>query len=226
MRGKKPVGSAPEGDCCTKRRRCSTRRTRSNWTCTTTSCPPIARTTVDASLLLERITPAHRANGYVFAPVDQLLHSAAHLFLDAEPRERVRDLVDMDGLRRHFGAKPGFWEELPARAAQLGLSEPLAPAAHFLRRWFETPAPETAWRQIERQGPGPLGRAWLLPVLTELLTPSNPDGLPPRLQNAAATVVLARYHMNRMPLRLLIPHLWHKRRSGPSTAAPTGADVR
>jgi hypothetical protein len=185
----------------------------------------VARTTVDASLLLAGLRPARPAGWQVFAPADQLLHSAAHLFLDAEPRERVRDLVDMDGLCRHFGAEGGFWDALPDRAAQLGLAEPLALASHFLLSWFETPIPESAVRAIGRQGPGPLRRAWLLPLLAELLTPSDPDGLPPRSQNVAATVVLARYHLNRMPLRLLLPHLWHKWRAGGAPASTPASGV-
>jgi hypothetical protein len=172
--------------------------------------PPVAHTTVDTALLLDRLRPARPAGWSVFDPVDQLLHSAAHLFLDAEPRERVRDLVDMDGLCRHFGADPGYWEALPVRAAQLGLSEPLALASHFMQSWLDTPVPESVRQTIARQGPGPIRWAWLLPLFSELLTPSDPDALPPRIQNVAATVVLARYHLQRMPARLLLPHLWHK----------------
>jgi hypothetical protein len=35
----------------------------------------------------------------------------------------------------------------------------------------------------------------------------------------AATVLLARYHFNRLPLRLLVPHLWHKWRTGQALAS-------
>jgi hypothetical protein len=76
--------------------------------------PPVARTTVDADRLLQRLRPSRWAPWSVFDPADQMLHSAAHLFLDAEPRDRVRDLVDLDGLGRHFGQHDGrvddaFW---------------------------------------------------------------------------------------------------------------------
>ena len=107
--------------------------------------PPLARTHVDVDLLLARLRPSAWPGWMVFAPVDQLLHSAAHLFLDAEPRERIRDLVDLDGLMRHFGAtQPDFWNELPTRAKQLGLSEPLALACHFVRSWMATGEPSTS----------------------------------------------------------------------------------
>ena len=33
---------------------------------------------------------------------------------------------------------------------------------------------------------------------------------PPLTQDLAAMLLLARYHRQRMPLPLLVPHLWHK----------------
>lgn len=176
--------------------------------------PPVARTTVDADRLLAALQPCAWPAWQVFQPIDQFLHSAAHLFLDAEPRERVRDLVDLDGLARHFGAADAtFWPALTARANELGLAEPLALAAHFLGQWFDTPIPPPSLQAIADRGPGTLRRAWLLPVMASLLTPADPDQLPPRSQDLAATIVLMRYHRNRLPLRLLVPHLWHKWRS-------------
>ena len=59
--------------------------------------------------------------------------------------------------------------------------------------------------------------AWLLPLLEAALMPTEPDDDAPFAQHAAATLLLARYHRQRMPLRLLVPHLWHKLR--PSRAA-------
>ena len=103
--------------------------------------PPVARTHVDATLLLERLQPSRWAAWQVLCPADQVLHSAAHLFQDSEARDRVRDLVDLDGLLLHFGTEPAFWDELPLRARELGLTEQLALACHFCMRWFGTPVP-------------------------------------------------------------------------------------
>jgi hypothetical protein len=60
--------------------------------------PPVARTHVDAGLLLQRLKPSRWTAWQVLDPPDQVLHSAAHLFLDSDIRDRVRDLVDLDGL--------------------------------------------------------------------------------------------------------------------------------
>jgi hypothetical protein len=175
--------------------------------------PPVARTTVDADKLLERLKPSKWAGWQVLDPADQLLHSAAHLFFDSEMRDRIRDLADIDGLLRHFGAEPGFISGLPMRARQLGLEEPLALACHFCVRWFGTPIPGHVIRTIESMGPGRVQRAWLLPLWTWVLLPAEPDETWRLRQGAAATVLLVRHHLRRMPLRLLLPHLWHKFRA-------------
>lgn len=176
--------------------------------------PPLARTAVDAQALLAQLQPAPAWPGWsVLQPVDQVLHCAAHLGLDAELRERVRDLVDLDGLLRHHAAvDPGFWPALLGRARALGLSEPLALALPLCAAWLATPVPAAAARELAATGPGRLGRRALAPLLRTLLRPSDPLHETPLAHRAAATVFLARYHLQRLPLRLLLPHLWHKLR--------------
>ena len=188
--------------------------------------PPVARTHVDADELLQRLRPSKWTSWQVLDPVDQVLHSAAHLFLDSEARDRIRDIVDLDGLLRHFGAQPGFWPGLPERAQALGLAEPLALACHFTVRWLGTPIPADTLEAVGTIGPSRWRRAWLLPLLEHILLPTEPDASPSMMQGLAASVQLARYHRQRMPLRLLVPHLWHKLRAGrqlPSGDAPEGA---
>ena len=181
--------------------------------------PPVARTRVDVQLLLACLQPSAWPGWQVLHPLDQVLHSAAHLFQDSEARDRLRDLVDLDGLLRHFAQQPGFWDALAARAQQLGLAEPLALACHFCVRWLATPVPAASQRAIMAIGPGPLRRAWLLPMLGAILTPAPPGRRAAWQQDCAAALFLARYHRNRMPLRLLLPHLWHKLRTRPEGAA-------
>lgn len=185
--------------------------------------PPVARTHVDAHTLLAHLQPTKWPSWQVFQPLDQVLHSAAHLFLDSELRDRLRDLVDLDGLFRHFGSQPGFWDRLPARATELGLAEPLALACHFTVAWLATPIPAQTLQSITAAGPSRWRRAWLLPLLESCLMPTEPDDAPPWTQSLAATVLLARYHRQRMPLRLLLPHLWHKWRTNRQLAAELAA---
>lgn len=188
--------------------------------------PPVARTHVDAALLLAELQPSRWPHWQVLAPADQVLHSAAHLFHDSELRDRLRDLVDMDGLLRHFGTAPGFWDGLVARASVLGLHESLALALHFCSQWLATPIPPEVMDAARLQGLSRAKALWLVPLLEAALWPSDPDSLPPRRQTLAAQMLLVRHHVGRMPLGLLLPHVWHKLKAGtykgPKDAAEEG----
>ena len=195
--------------------------------------PPVAKTHVDVAPLLARLLPSRWPAWQVFHPIDQVLHCAAHLFLDPEPVDRLRDIVDLDALMRHFGAAPAghdFWAELAPRAAALGLTEPLALAAHFSVAWLGTPIPGQVAAQIQRQGPGHFKRWWLTGLFTAVLTPTEPDAMPSAWHKLAAQVVLARYHQQRLPWRLLLPHLWRKMKKRRADAAaalvPPQTDVK
>jgi hypothetical protein len=172
--------------------------------------PPVARTTVNADVLLARLRPSLWPEWQVLDPIDQVLHSAAHLFMDSEARDRLRDLVDLDSLFRYFGTEPSFWVELPVRASAIGLAEPLVLAGLFCRDWFGTPIPLAAQESIAAQGPSAWRRLWLRSMLGRILMPTDPDRRGSWPQSIAATLFLARHHRNRMPLRLLVPHLLHK----------------
>lgn len=185
--------------------------------------PPVAATRVDAAALFARLQPSKYAGWQVLHPQDQVLHSASHLFHDSEVRGRLRDLVDMDGLIRHFGQDPAFWAELPARARALDLAEPLALACHFLVNWMGTPIPATALAEVQAAGPQGLRRHGLQRLFAVLLSPTDPDRLPTATQGLAAALLLLKHHLWRMPLRLLVPHLWHKWQSTRRLAAEDAA---
>lgn len=181
--------------------------------------PPLAHPRVDADLLLARLRPSKWPRWQVLHPADQVLHSAAHLFHDSEARDRMRDLVDLDGLLRCFAEEPGFWDVLADRADQLGLCEPLALACHFTSQWLLTPMPAAFGTRVRRDGPNCLNRMWLHPTLASVLSPTEPHATPSLRQSLAAQLLLARYHYRRLPLRLLVPHLWHKWRNAGHVAA-------
>ena len=105
-----------------------------------TILPRSGRLGPDAGLLLEAARPVGGSGLRVLAPAEILLHSAAHLFQDGDFQGGLRDLLDLDGLLRHFaGADAAFWEDLAARASQLGLDRPLFYALRFTSRLLGTP---------------------------------------------------------------------------------------
>jgi len=142
----------------------------------------------------------------VLAPHDMILHSAAHLFQDGELNGGLRDLLDLDGLLRHFGSDDGFWDELGRRAHRMDLERPLFYALRYCRRWLETPVPEAL---EEVQGPS---RPAL--ELMDRLTARSlmPDGWEPSgfRTHFARWLLYVRSHWLRMPPFLLARHLSRK----------------
>ena len=172
--------------------------------------PPVGHVRIDVGVLLERLQPCGWPGWQVLHPADQVLHSAAHLFYDSELRGRLRDLVDLDGLLRHFAVTPAFWSELQQRAHQLGLVEPLALALRLCAEWLATPVPETVLHEAEAAGLNRLQQVLLLPLLRSVLLPTAADRPDPMGQAVAAAILLLRHHRRRLPLRLLLPHVLHK----------------
>jgi hypothetical protein len=190
--------------------------------------PPLARLRVDASLLLAEARPSRWPGWHVLHPRDQILHSAAHLVQDPELTDRVRDLVDLDQLLRQLApdaADPSSaedaWQALVERARELGLGMPLDLVVALLTHRLQTPVPPMARRQLHAIGAGALQRAWLLPALEQALTPLEPDGHPSWPQRLAGPLLLARYHVTRLPPRLLLLHVWHKLRTRRAPSAAT-----
>jgi hypothetical protein len=188
--------------------------------------PPVARTRVEIDKLLKTVQPSPWPGWQVLQPTDQVLHCAANLFLDAQAHDRLRDLIDLDGLLRHFGRTPSFFGELVTRAVALGLAEPLALGVRLCREWLGTPMTAADLALLRAHEPAAARRWWLLPALRTVLAPAHPDASPPWQQTACGTLLLARYHLARMPLRALVPHLAHKLRGRPAAIASTGAPAR
>jgi hypothetical protein len=90
-------------------------------------------------------------------------------------------------------------------------------ACRFLNDWLGTPVPSFA----NASPPGSIPEI-LLKLLSDALTPLPPDEEHGLRERAVDAALLARYHLRRMPLHLLIPHLIHKagvrRRAQPSSA--------
>lgn len=179
--------------------------------------PPQGALKVDATRLLDRLQASDWPNWSVLAPEDQVLHAAAHLIQDGEPLERVRDIVDLDGLLRHYAARDlGFWTRLLARADELGLRVPLTHCGSLCQQILGTPLDRRLQHWINAAGWGE--RMWR-GVFACLLEPAHPDRPRTVRQLSALLAVRSRYHLTRLPIRHLVPHLWHKWRASNSPPA-------
>lgn len=147
----------------------------------------------------------------VLAPVDMVIHSAAHLFYESELKNGLRDLFDLDSLLRYFSMhEPAFWEKLAQRAEQLQLSRPLSHAFRYCRKKLATPIPEPAIRQVTSSAPANV-------FTTAILDACYSRALQPDLAlvsgagtTAARFLLYLRGHMLRMPFPLLARHLTRK----------------
>ncbi len=162
-----------------------------------TILPLTARRTPDAAAM---IADAIDIGGglSILSPADMLLHSVAHAFADGELDGGLRNVWDIHRLVGDFSGDPFFWATLAERARRHDLVLPLARALRAAHHLFGAVI-----------DPGLAGRPDMFDALIHRrLLARNGWGYStrPLLRRA----FWLRGHLLRMPLRLLIPHLWTK----------------
>ena len=170
--------------------------------------PSTARHPPDPALLLADAVETPLPGVFVLAPPDMVLHSACHLFHEGELDNGLRDLIDLDGLLRHFGSDPAFWDRLRARAQALHLEQPLRYALRMCELLLTTPFPAS---MLAGQ------HAWPADLRERLLERLYLRGLRPNHRLAgdrwtplARWLLYVRGHWLRMPPHLLTAHLVRK----------------
>ena len=172
--------------------------------------PKSSRLKPDSRLLFENVRCLDKVQLKVLAPVDQLLHSATHLFYDSELSNQLRDLVDIDQLLRYFGEhEADFWNQLTPRAQRLQLIRPLFYALRYSHHLLATPIPKQVIAASQIGQPS----SWVLLLMDKLiitvLQPEHPDS-PQWKHRVARECLFIRSHWLRMPPLLLARHLFHK----------------
>lgn len=184
--------------------------------------PTTARYHPSSAALLAAARPLHGGGLVrVLAPVDMVLHSATHLFHEGELELGLRGVVDLDRLLGEWGAEPGFWVALVARAQALELGRPLFYALRYTQRLLGTTVPESASAALA-QVPGARPPAALLGWMDGLfLRALRPDhaSTADRLTPVARWLLYLRGHWLRMPAGLLLRHLSRKLWSRGSTSS-------
>jgi hypothetical protein len=177
--------------------------------------PRTSRIRPDASRVLAQSRLVPNEGARVPSPAHLVLHAAIHLFHDGEIAGALRDLTDIDGLLRHFGQEPTFWDALQMEAAALDATRPVFYALRYTRRLLDTPVPPQVLNAVAEWAPG----AAVLGLMDWLIEPALVHrGAGSRLPTAT---LRARAHWLRMPPMLLARHLTTKtlrRRLLPSQA--------
>lgn len=175
-----------------------------------TITPPTSRFKVDGGQLLSRIQAIPDHPGlYTLSPVDMVLHSAAHLFMEGEFGHGLRDLLDMNDLLTHFTGDARYWDQLLDRSEQLGLQIPLSHALIHLRRLFSTRPPEYLESRVRSLDRSFITRRLMSALLGEALRPDHPSCDQP-FTGFARWLLYVRSHHLRMPVHLVLPHLMRK----------------
>lgn len=172
--------------------------------------PDTARYHPDSAKLRSRAVEVDGLPGiHVLGAEDRILHSATHLFHDGELPHGLRDLTDLDLLLRDAALDPDFWPRLIARANELELGRSLFYALRYLRHFLDTPVPASAVDATNASAPNRVTLALMDSIFTRALAPNHAscaDAFTPVARLAA----FVRAHWLRMPVHLLIPHLFHK----------------
>ena len=145
----------------------------------------------------------------ILAPVDMVLHSATHLFHEAEFDKGLRDLADIDSLLRHFSTLPAFWETLVRRAGELDLIRPLFYALRYTALLLHTPIPDKAIQTVRAGSPNRILLAVMDALFTRGILPDHPS-CSDWLTGTARFLLFLRGTWLRMPPFLLMRHLFHK----------------
>lgn len=169
--------------------------------------PDTARYSVDIGAMIESARPIGTSGVSVLAPVDMVLHSAAHLFTEGEFQNALRDLCDLDSLLRHFGQnESSFWDLLLPRAEAVGLERVLFYALTFSTHLLMTPVPERVLATVQKFAPP--GPGVMKGLYEQALRPI--ESLQSRSVRKARFLLYLRAHWLRMPTHLLCYHLARK----------------
>ncbi|NHN36688.1 nucleotidyltransferase family protein [Pseudomaricurvus alcaniphilus] len=168
-----------------------------------------AKLNPNADLLIEDAVKAPFEGAYVLAPVDMVLHSAAHLFHEGELEMGLKGLIDIERLLAEFTRKDlSLWDELVLRARLHQLERPLYYALHYCELILKLEVPEKVLQQIGSK-PGRFQGKLMDFLYLRALMPDHPqaDSL---FTSLSRFLLYVRGHYLRMPIRVLVPHLLKK----------------
>jgi hypothetical protein len=176
-----------------------------------TILPPLGRLKPDTKALFEAAIRIPGSRFSALCSADQVLLAAAHLFHDSDCTDRLRDLVDIDGLIREFSVLDArFWQQLLERAQLHNLGRPLWYALGFANGWLSTSIPEDVAGEVERFRPTSISAALWRALMARTLPPVDPDLEQTWTYRKASRLLEGRATWLRMPPGVLAQHIGSK----------------
>lgn len=162
--------------------------------------PPVSRFYVNPDKLFERICEVKQGI-FVLSPNDRVIHCALHLLQEGEPKKLLRDLYDLYLLVSQHLPKESDIQQLGQRASELGVETLVMTALAASSEIF-------ALHHAVIASQNRLLRVCV--VRAALGQEVKSSGMQQWLCHWAGIAVLAHSHWMKMPLRMLVPHLFHK----------------
>lgn len=172
--------------------------------------PRTSRLKPPSDALIRNAVPVEDSRYQVFASEIMALHAMTHLMFNDDLTDKLRDLVDIDVLLRHFSNEDSeFWKRLLRKAEELDLRRPAYYSLRYVRQLLNCPIPDAVTDTAQKWAP-PAPIVWLMDRLVPLaLYPPHPD-YPSHLTEVGRLLLYVRSHWIRMPPWLLAYHLSHK----------------
>ncbi|MCW8885807.1 MAG: nucleotidyltransferase family protein [Motiliproteus sp.] len=167
---------------------------------------PTLKRTLNPEKLFEEVENIS-LNVAVLSKYDRILHSAAHLFMEGEFPNGLRDLHDLHLMFSKLNGADD-WLKIKSRASELNLTFPLFYATRYCRMIFNTNIPEKVDFSVFRAHDNVLLKLkdWLF---TQVLRPHHHSAIETFFKLAEVTL-LVRAHFLKMPIKILAPHLFKK----------------
>ncbi|PID43536.1 MAG: hypothetical protein CSB48_05590 [Proteobacteria bacterium] len=169
--------------------------------------PVISRYSPDITQIWNNTVFAEDNQIGVLCREDMIIHSATHLFMEGDFDKGLRDLNDINSLLKELKGK-NDWESLARRARLLNLEEPVFYAIRYCQRLIGSQFPEdhTAL-SILSTSPNKLKMMDFL--FGRALRPHHSTA-ECRFFKFALFILFIRGHLIKMPLHILLPHLFKK----------------
>jgi hypothetical protein len=170
--------------------------------------PKTCKFSPDAHQLLAGSVKLPEKNRWVLSPEDRVLHSAVHLFYGGEFEQGFRDLSDIDLLLKEFSVQDNFWGNLLRRAEALNQQRALFYALRYARAILKTPVPDAMLENPQTI----MGKAHaqLMDALFISALQPNHNSYTTHWTQIARSLLFMRSHWLKMPVHLLVAHLYIK----------------